>query len=233
MSGFLKTVVFSAMLALSGLACAGEVAPTEEHDGHLGERIAVWLESKGLSDSMAIGAISTLPIVELRGAVPVGHVLNETGKMETAERIRTSLKIYVLAVVGNMLPIPFILVLLGPVSRFLMRFNAGKRFIEWLFERTRKKSANIEKYEELGLTIFVAIPLPVTGAWTGAMAAFLMGLPFWKSMLFILLGVMIAGVIMTIVSLMGWLGAAVAGAVLLAMVAGAVLKSLNKKGVEQ
>lgn len=221
-SRFLKVGLFSAVLMLSCLGWAGDSSVVEEHETHLGERIVRKLEDRGVGLPVAIAAISTLPIVELRGAVPIG--INAFGMPWW--------KVYLFAVVGNMIPIPFILLLLGPVSRLLMRFKAGKRFIEWLFERTRKKSANIEKYEELGLTIFVAIPLPVTGAWTGAMAAFLMGLPFWKSMLFILLGVMIAGVIMTIVSLMGWLGAGVAGAVLLAMVAGAVLKSFRKKGVE-
>jgi uncharacterized membrane protein len=111
-----------------------------------------------------------------------------------------------------------------------MRFPIGKKFFDWLFARTRRKSADVEKYEELGLMIFVAVPLPVTGGWTGAMAAFLMGLPFWKSMLFILLGVMIAGVIMTILSLLGWIGALIAGTVLLALAASAVLKSVNNKG---
>ncbi len=135
-----------------------------------------------------------------------------------------------MAVAGNMLPIPFILLLLGPVSKFLMRFALGRKFFDWLFARTRRKSASIEKYEALGLTLFVAIPLPVTGGWTGAMAAFLMGIPFWKSMLYILMGVMIAGVIMTILALLGWIGAFIAGAVLLALAAGAVLKSFKTNG---
>jgi uncharacterized membrane protein len=78
--------------------------------------------------------------------------------------------------------------------------------------------------------LFVAIPLPVTGGWTGAMAAFLLGISFWKSMLYIFLGVMIAGVIMTILSLMGWLGAAIAGVILLALVISAVLQNKKTNG---
>ena len=77
------------------------------------------------------------------------------------------------------------------------------------------------------MTIFVAIPLPVTGGWTGAMAAFLMGIPFWKAMLYILLGVMIAGVIMTALSLLGWIGALIAGAVLIGLVAGTLAKTFK------
>jgi len=98
-----------------------------------------------------------------------------------------------------------------------MKFKVGRLFFEWLFARTRHKSAQIEKYETLGLAIFVAIPLPATGAWTGAMAAFLLGLKFHHAMLSILLGVVIAGVVMTVLSLLGWLGAAVAGIVLIGL----------------
>lgn len=242
MNGKILKISMVCVGLLPALWGRAEVVPDEihskdsgsaEHKVHLGERIARRLEDKGVERPVAIAAISTLPIVELRGAVPVGHILYQTSELDTAAKIKRSLMVYGVAVVGNMLPIPFILLLLGPISNVLMRFKAGKAFIDWLFARTRRKSANIEKYEELGLTIFVAIPLPVTGAWTGAMAAFLMGLPFWKSMLFILLGVMIAGVIMTILSLMGWLGAIIAGAVLLALVASAVLKSFNNKEVKE
>ena len=174
-----------------------------------GEKIANWLQEKGLPPAAAVAAISTLPIVELRGAVPVGIVALNMPWWE----------VFLIAVAGNMIPIPFILLLFGPLSRACMGFSAGRKFFEWLFARTRKKSASIEKYEALGLTIFVAIPLPMTGAWTGAMAAFVMGIPFWKSMLYIPLGVLIAGVIMTALSLLGWIGAVIAGGVLIGLAA--------------
>ena len=193
-----------------------ETAASEPHVSR-GEKIASWLEEKGMSRDAAVVAISTLPIVELRGAVPVG----------IAAFGMPWWKVYLIAVAGNMIPIPFILLLLGPLSKFCMRFAIGKKFFAWLFARTRRKSASIEKYEALGLTIFVAIPLPVTGGWTGAMVAFLMGIPFWKAMLYILLGVMIAGVIMTVLSLMGWVGAIIAGAVLIGLVAGALAKTFK------
>jgi len=193
------------------------LAESDPHESR-GEKIAVWLADKGLSRTTAVAAISTLPIVELRGAVPVGIVAFEMPWW----------KVYLIAVAGNMIPIPFILLLLGPLSDFCMRFKIGKKFFDWLFARTRRKSESIEKYEALGLTIFVAIPLPVTGGWTGAMAAFLMGISFWKAMLYILLGVMIAGVIMTVLSLMGWIGAAIAGIVLMGLVAASLAKSFQK-----
>lgn len=221
------TRLFALLLLLfsNGWTFAAEnlQSPEKEQKIHRGERIARWMEEKGLSQTASVAAISTLPIVELRGAIPVG----------VAAFGMPWWKVYLVAVVGNMLPIPFILLLLGPVSDFLMRIPAGKKFFDWLFARTRRKSANIEKYEALGLTLFVAIPLPVTGGWTGAMAAFLMGIPFWKSMLYILMGVMIAGVVMTILSLLGWVGAFIAGAALLALAVGSILKSFKTTGDEK
>lgn len=204
------------LLLLTLLAPAAWAEEEGVHDSR-GEKIARRLEEKGLTRSAAVAAISTLPIVELRGAVPVGIVAFEMPWW----------KVYLIAVAGNMIPIPFILLLLGPLSRFCMQVEPGRRFFEWLFARTRKKSVSIEKYEALGLTIFVAIPLPVTGGWTGAMAAFLMGIPFWKAMLYILLGVMMAGVIMTVLSLLGWVGAAIAGAVLIGLVASTLARTFK------
>lgn len=195
-----------------------------------GQKIAESLREKGLSENLTITLISLLPIVELRGAIPVGHILaadpDPSTRLGREDWLRAA-RIYLLAVVGNMLPVPFILWLLGPVSRLCMKVPLGKRFFDWLFARTRKKTAGIEKYEFFGLTVFVAIPLPVTGAWTGAMAGWLMGLKPLSAFFSILLGVMIAGVIMTVLSLMGWLGAAIAGTVLLVLLASVLLKSFR------
>lgn len=221
----MKTIAL--LLVLCGMM-SPVFASEEEHSGR-GEKIAGWLEERGVPEDAAIMAISTLPIVELRGAVPAGHVIKNVPAMAPAEKAKASLKIYLLAVLGNMIPVPFILLLLGPCSKILMQCGWGKKLMEWLFARTRKKTANIEQYEALGLTLFVAIPLPVTGAWTGAMAAFLMGTPFWQSLICILLGVMIAGVIMTMLSLLGWIGAAVAGVVLTLLVVLPMIRYFNKK----
>jgi uncharacterized membrane protein len=118
-----------------------------------------------------------------------------------------------------MIPVPFILLLLGPVARILRRLPIFDRFFEWLFERTRRRSDTIKKYEELGLILFVAIPLPVTGAWTGSLAAFLFGLRFWMSFFCALAGVCIAGVIVTSFSALGWIGALAAGVILFGIAA--------------
>ena len=187
----------------------------------IGQRIACSLRNVGIPDPLVVILISTLPIVELRGAIPVGYWMGMNPWV-----------LYVLSVFGNMIPIPFILLFLGPISRVLMRFKLGKLFFDWLFARTRRKSAQIEKYETLGLTIFVAIPLPITGGWTGSVAAFLMGIKFHHAMLSILLGVMIAGGIMTVLCLMGWIGAAIAGIALICLAVSWLRNLLQKETVE-
>lgn len=197
-----------------------------------GQKIAEALREKGLSKDTAIVAISTLPIVELRGAIPVGHILVPDTDQSTRlgmDDLRRSARIFFWAILGNMLPVPFILLLLGPVSNLCMRVPVGKKFFDWLFARTRRKTADIEKYEFWGLAIFVAIPLPATGAWTGAMAGWLLGLNFFRSLLSIFIGVLVAGVIMTALSLMGWLGAAIAGVVLALFFGGIALQAFKKK----
>ena len=149
--------------------------------------------------------LATLPILELRGALPVA--------------ILSGMAVWVaypLAVFGNMIPIPFIILFLEPATNVLRRWKLGDRFVEWLFARTRRKGAKIEKYEFWGLVMFVAIPLPVTGAWTGSMAGYLFGLRWYKTLAACFLGVCIAGVIMSLLSVFAretfiWLfGAAVA-----------------------
>lgn len=199
----------------------------------IGEAVAAFLhDDLGISYDLAIVAISTLPIVELRGAIPVGHVLLPDTDRSTRlgrDDLARAGRIYLWAVLGNMIPVPFILLLLGPASKVCMKVSLGRRFFEWLFARTRRKTADIEKYETLGLAVFVAVPLPVTGAWTGAAAAFLMGLGFAHAMLSIFLGVLIAGAIMTALSLMGWLGAAIAGVVLTVLFVGLLAKTLKKE----
>ena len=239
-AALLVALVSALALALVGsspsLGSDNAAASSDVSANHvsIGQRIANDLRRLGWPDEAVIVAISVLPVVELRGAIPAGYVLKghrpneeETGRLR--DKIRDGIVVYVFAVLGNMLPIPFLLLLLGPVSRFLMRFKSGRIFFEWLFRRTRRKTAKLEKYETLGLTIFVAIPLPVTGGWTGAAAAFLMGMRFHHAFLSILLGVMIAGVIMTALAVLGWVGAAIAGVALCALAVGALLQMFRRE----
>lgn len=143
-----------------------------------------------LPPPLAVFLAAMLPILELRGAIPLGYAL----------KIDSHVLIWLLAVAGNIVPVVPILVLLGPVERRLRRFRTMDRFFTWLFRRTEAKSDLIRKYESIGLTLFVAVPLPMTGAWTGAIAAYLFKLPLRLALPCIILGVLIAGVVVSLVS---------------------------------
>lgn len=143
---------------------------------------------------LATIALSALPILELRGAIPIAIGVYGIGPVEA----------YLLAVLGNLLPVIPLLLFLEPVSNFLRRFKIGDVFFTWLFTRTHQKhSENMEKYGILALTLFVAIPLPVTGAWTGCAAAFVFGIKFRHALPAIFTGVLIAGLIVTLLTLAG------------------------------
>lgn len=138
---------------------------------------------------LAIFIISMLPISELRGAIPVAIGVYGLDPIQT----------YFLAVIGNIIPVIFILKYLEPVSKYLMsKCEFFNKFFTYLFKHTRKKhNGKFEKWGALALITFVAIPLPITGGWSGALAAFVFGIPFKKALPLIFLGVMIAGVIVT------------------------------------
>ena len=145
-----------------------------------------------LPNEWAVTLVGMLPIFELRGAIPLGFVL----KMPLY-------KILLFSIIGNLIPVIPLLLFLQPVSETLRRFIIWRRFFEWLFERTRKKAAIVEKYEAIGLALFVSIPLPVTGAWTGTVAACLFKIKFKYALLAIALGVLIASVIVTLLCILG------------------------------
>lgn len=174
-----------------------------------------------LPDELYVFVISILPIIELRGAIPVGAALGLPFYLN-----------YAVAVIGNMLPIPFILLFIPKILDFLARFKTFRPMVEWLRKKADKNKSKVIKEEaaqdtepaeaevaETGdpspekkispkmtagifaaLMIFVAIPLPGTGAWTGALVASLFDLPKKYSFLSILLGVMISGAIMCLAS---------------------------------
>lgn len=149
---------------------------------------------KNTPGELVMMLLSAIPLTELRASIPVAYTVMAD------QWCWPWWKIYLLAVAGNMLPVPFILMLLGPVSRWLSRWKLFDRFFTWLFERSRKKvGSHIERYEALGLAAFVAIPLPVTGAWTGSVAAFVFGIPKKLAIPSIFLGVLAAGAIITLI----------------------------------
>lgn len=157
-----------------------------------------------ITDILKTLGLAASPISELRGAIPLA-VLEFDFPWYYA---------YIIAALGNMLPVPFILLFLNAVTRILSRIPLFDRFFKWLFAYTRRRGTLIEKYERIGLILFVAIPLPVTGAWTGSIVAVLLGMKFTRAILSIFLGVLIAGAIVTCLTLLGWVGAVIAGIVL-------------------
>ncbi|AKG53517.1 small multidrug transporter [Dehalogenimonas sp. WBC-2] len=159
----------------------------------------------GLPPAFVVIVIAALPIVELRGAIPVAI---------NALDIPWYSALF-FAVLGNILPVPLILRFLNWLVYVLSSYPFFNRFFDWLLTRTRARSGLIKRYKNLGLTLFVAVPLPMTGAWTGAIAAVLFGIPFGEALRHIFIGVILAGIIVTALSVMGWWGAFIAGLAIL------------------
>ena len=131
---------------------------------------------------------AALPVSEVRGAIPLAIGVYGYDPWQA----------YLLSVLGNLIPVIPLLLFLGPVSDWLRRFAIWDRFFTWLFSRTRRKY--IREHESFGLTalaVFVAIPLPMTGAWTGCAIAFLVGFRFWPAFAAITAGILLAGMVVT------------------------------------
>lgn len=141
------------------------------------------------SKELIVFIISLMPILELRGGLIAASLLG-----------LDFFKASIICIVGNILPIPFILLLLKKVLRFLERFKPTKKIVEFLNDKATKSKKQIDKYGFLGLVLFVGIPLPGTGAWTGALVASIFEMDIKKSIIAIFLGILLAFVIMSIVS---------------------------------
>lgn len=131
--------------------------------------------------------ISMLPIIELRGAIPVGVLLG-----------MPPIESFLISVVGNLIPIPFVILLGRPIFNWLKKTKLFAGLMEKLEKRIEKKADSVMKKAALGLYIFVAIPLPGTGAWTGALIASMFDMRFKYALPAIVLGVFTAGIIMTV-----------------------------------
>jgi uncharacterized membrane protein len=130
--------------------------------------------------------ISALPFVELRGAIPVGAALGLDWHLS-----------FILSVLGNMLPVPFILIFMKRVIKWMKSTKKLKGIAERIENHTLKKSKLVGNIEAAGLIILIAIPLPGTGAWTGAMTALLLNMKLRYAVFCILIGVILAGIIVT------------------------------------
>lgn len=146
--------------------------------------------SGSVSKEVIVFLISMIPILELRGALLVaGPILGV--KVSTA---------IPLCIIGNIIPVPFILLLITPVFKWMKGTKTFKPLVDKLENKAMSKKDQIEKYEFWGLVLFVGIPLPGTGAWTGALVASLLGIDWKKAFGAIVVGVCMASVIMYILS---------------------------------
>ncbi|MBM4444820.1 MAG: small multi-drug export protein [Chloroflexi bacterium] len=146
-----------------------------------------------LREILWVVLISATPIGELRAGIPTAYFGYDFPWYYA----------FLFSVLGNLLPIPFILLFLDRVIAVLGRIGFLDGIIKWVFERTRRRGERISKVEGIGLALFVGVPLPVTGGWTGALIAFLRGMERKRAFLYIALGVFIAGVIVTALCVTG------------------------------
>jgi len=150
--------------------------------------------------------LAMAPLSELNVSIPMGLVILNLPFW----------KVFLISFFGNLIPVVVILVSLEPIANFLStsntkffvwgstHFEGLKKFFNWLFQRTRKKiQPKIGKYGKIGLVSFIALPMPLTGGWTGALAAFLIGIPFKSSFLLISLGILINGIIVSALTFAG------------------------------
>lgn len=145
--------------------------------------------SETFPPQLAVFLCSMIPIIELRGAIPLGCVLGMPFWQS-----------FLISVVGNLIPAPFILLFIHKIIGWLKRFRPTRKMALWAERRAEVKSKAKENLSFFGLAVFVAVPLPGTGAWTGSLVANFLGIRFLKAFIAVTLGVIIAGVIVTCIS---------------------------------
>lgn len=133
--------------------------------------------------------VSMVPVVELRGGIPFGTALGLDPVSAAAA-----------AVLGNLVPVPFIILFIRHIFDWLRRYEKPRALVEKFEKKAHLKSKNVIKYQTFGLCLFVALPLPGTGAWTGALIAAILDMRFKRAMPSIILGVLIAATIVTCVT---------------------------------
>lgn len=151
-------------------------------------QIQEYLQGLGLFQQIAIVLlISMVPVIELRGALPVAMIAGVPWYIALP-----------VAIIGNMLPTPFILLFITKVFAWLRAHTPLNGFVDLLEKKGAKNIEKAQKYADLGLAIFVAIPLPGTGAWTGALIGALMNMRLKRALPILVAGVTCAGIVITI-----------------------------------
>lgn len=147
------------------------------------------LTENELGKSITIFILSLLPIIELRGGLIAAALLKVS-----------LVKAFIICFFGNILPIPFILWFIRKILDWMRNIKCFKKIVKWLDKKVDKKKGQIEKYGFWGIVIFVGIPLPGTGAWTGSLIAAMLDMDKKRAFLAATLGVLLAGIIMAIFS---------------------------------
>ena len=158
-------------------------------DGIVGAIESFFLEFVG--KELCVFFCSMIPIIELRGAIPLGAALG-----------LPMWQSFLLAIVGNMLPVPIILLFVKKVLSFMSkcRVKLFNKVANWVYAKAEKNKGKIEKYSFWGVALFVGIPLPMTGAWTGTLVAAMLDMKFWKAILSAFIGVLVAGIVISLLS---------------------------------
>ncbi|GAA0146860.1 hypothetical protein LIER_06712 [Lithospermum erythrorhizon] len=203
---FLFWVVFWASVSIGVFAFSKDAnaAIDSIKASGFGVKVATSLRGLGWPDEAVVFALATLPVIELRGAIPVGYWLQLKPVMLT-----------VLAVLGNMVPVPFIILYLKKFANFMAGKNqSASQFLEMIFEKAKSKAGPVEEFQWLGLMLFVAVPFPGTGAWTGAIIASILDMPFWSAVSANFVGVVLAGLLVNLLVNVGLKYAIVTGIIL-------------------
>lgn len=133
-----------------------------------------------------------VPLIEQRGAIPVGILAYHINPWT----------VFIVSLLGSAVPAPFVYLFFNKILAWMKKIKKLDKFTSFIDRKIQKGAKQVEKYMEIGLTLFVGIPLPTTGLWTGSAIAAFLGLDFKKSMVCVFLGGIISAVIITIVSVL-------------------------------
>ncbi|CAH9115268.1 unnamed protein product [Cuscuta europaea] len=204
---FLFWVLFWASVSVALFAVSEDAkaaAADSIRTSGIGLKVATALRRLGWADEAVVFALATLPVLELRGAIPVGYWLQ-----------LKPFSLTVLSVLGNMVPVPFIVLYLKRLATFLAGKNeSATQFLEMFFDWAKKKAGPVVEFQWLGLMLFVAVPFPGTGAWTGAIIASVLEMPFWSAVSANFVGVVLAGLLVNLLVNVGLKYAIVTGVIL-------------------
>lgn len=153
------------------------------------QQLVEWFQglfSEGVGGELIAFLASLMPIIECRGGMIIAKGFGIP-----------FLRAFLICYVGNMIPVPFILLFIKQIFAFMKKHNILTKFIEFLEGKTAKNQEKVMRYKQWGLLLFVAIPLPGTGAWTGSLFASLLNIDFKKALPIIAIGVFIADLIMS------------------------------------